>query len=80
MKELWLKYHKSFLLVFGYIVVASVVYGVWFHALFKLWYVDFLVILFIVIVGVICGYFYIRSIDAANKENNMSMTFEKFLK
>ncbi len=66
MKELWKKQYKSILLVIGYIIVAATVYGVWVEALWNLWYVDLLVILAIIALGVTIGYFYIKS--EVNKE------------
>lgn len=72
MKDLWKKQYKNILLVLGYIVVACIVYGVWVHSVWKLWYVDFIVILAILAIGITIGYFYIKS-ELKNEKNNIEI-------
>lgn len=63
MKKLWTTHWKELLIVGAYIVVASLVYGRLFHSLWKLWYVDVIIVLVIVAIGAIIGYFYIKGMD-----------------
>lgn len=69
MKELWKTQYKNILLVIGYIIIAAVVYGIWLHSVLKLWYVDVLVVLAIVAIGITIGYFYIKSEMNKTKNN-----------
>ncbi len=61
MKKLWKNQYKNILLVIGYIIVTSSVYGVWFHSLWHLWFVDVIIVLVIIAIGCVIGYFYIKS-------------------
>lgn len=60
-KDLIKKQWKNLTVVFFYILFASLVYGIWFDSLWHLWYIDFITVLVIVIIGCIIGYFYIKS-------------------
>ena len=51
---------KNLILVLVYIVIASLVYGLWFDSLWHLWFVNLIIIIVIVIIGLIIGYFYIK--------------------
>lgn len=69
MKALFKSQYKNIILVPVYILIASIVYGIWFHSLWGLWYVTLITILTIIIIGVTIGYFYIKS--ELNKEKNI---------
>lgn len=69
MKEIFKNYYKSMILVLAYIIVASTVYGVWFHSIWNLWYVTVLTIVLIVGLGVLIGYFYIKSLIKKNENS-----------
>lgn len=72
MKELWKKQYKNILLVLGYIIVACIVYGVWVHSVWNLWYVDFIVVLAVLAAGITVGYFYIKS-ELKNEKKNIEI-------
>lgn len=60
-KDLIKKQWKNLIIVFFYILFASLVYGIWFDSLWHKWYIDFITVLVIVIIGCVIGYFYIKS-------------------
>ena len=60
MKKLFTDHWKELSIVFVYIVVASLVYVVWFNSLWGLWYVNLITVLAIIAIGVVIGLFYIR--------------------
>ncbi len=68
MKEFIKKYYKDLLLVIAYTGVALAVYIVWFESLWHLWYVDLITAIVILGVGVVIGYFYMKSV--INKDSN----------
>lgn len=70
MKEIIKNNYKKLLLVLAYIVVACMVYGVWFNALWNLWYVTLITIILIVGIGILIGYFYIKP-DIKKNENSI---------
>jgi len=80
MKELWKNEKKNILLVVAYTLVAMTVYCVWFHSLWHLWYVTLLTGLLIIIIGAVCGYFYVKSsirakakLEEENKIKNIEL-------
>lgn len=44
-----------------YTTIASLVYGIWSYSAWHLWYVTFIIVIFIVGIGFVIGYFWIRS-------------------
>ncbi|MBO5711590.1 MAG: hypothetical protein J6R47_02025 [Acholeplasmatales bacterium] len=60
MKEIIKKYYKDILLVVGYTVAATVIYGALFNNIWHIWWVNLITVLVIVIIGVIFGIFYIK--------------------
>lgn len=63
--ELFKNQYKNFILVFCYIVVATVVYVVSAECLWELWYIDVTVGIVVVGIGVFIGYKYIKSEEEA---------------
>ncbi len=70
--EILKKIYKKLILVSCYTLIASLVYGYWFHTLWHLWYVTLLTILGIVAIGAVIGYFYIKNdIKPAQPKENL---------
>ena len=66
--EILKKIYKKLLLVLSYTVIASFVYGYWFHNLWGLWYVTLITIIAIFGIGALIGYFYVRNDLKPNDE------------
>lgn len=62
MKEIIKAHYKDILLVLGYIIVAEMIYITLVEDLWHLWYMNLLVGVGIFIIGIIGGYFYIKSV------------------
>ncbi len=62
MKEIIKAHYKDILLVLGYIIVAEMIYITLVDDLWHLWYINLLVGVGIFIIGIIGGYFYIKSV------------------
>lgn len=61
MKEFIKREYKNLILVFAYIVIANLAYIIWFQDLWGLWYIDLITAIVITALGVLLGYFYIKS-------------------
>lgn len=61
--------YKNLLLVLAYIIIASLVYVIWFNSLWHLWYVNVAVVLVIVVSGCVIGYFFIKSENKIKEES-----------
>lgn len=59
--EILKKQYKNIILVSIYTIVAIAVYTIWAHSVWGLWYVDLIVGFAILAIGVVVGYFYIKS-------------------
>ncbi len=74
MKEILKKQYKNVILVIGYIAATMAVYVVLVHNLcgYK-WYLDLITAFGVLILGLICGYFYIKAEYKAmiEKENKL---------
>lgn len=66
MKEVISKYYKDILLVIGYTVAAALIYGVLFHQIWSLWWVDVITVFVIALIGTISGVFYIKHLIKKN--------------
>lgn len=69
MKEIFKKYYLNILLVLAYIIAGCVVYGVWFNAIWNLWYVTLITIILIIGIGSLIGYFYIKGLIKKNENS-----------
>ncbi|RIA78118.1 hypothetical protein EI71_00430 [Anaeroplasma bactoclasticum] len=63
MKMLLKNHWKELAIVFVYILVACLAYGVWFNSLWHKWYINLITILVIIAIGVVIGFFYIKGMD-----------------
>lgn len=69
MKEIFKKYYFNIIIILAYIIIACLVYGIWFQALWNLWYVTLITIVLIIAVGFVIGYFYIKSLIKKNENS-----------
>lgn len=61
MKDLLKNQYKNVILVISYIVVATTVYTVCADCVFERWYIDLITAIFMISIGIVIGYFYIKS-------------------
>lgn len=75
MKKLIENHWKELAIVFVYILVACLAYGVWFNSLWHKWYINLITILVIIAIGVVIGFFYIKGMDKekAKEEENKAI-------
>ncbi len=71
--EILKKIYKKLLLVIAYTIIASFVYGFWFHSLWHLWYVTLITIVVVFIIGAVIGYFYIKPDLKEEKEEEIKL-------
>lgn len=71
-KEFFKRQYKNLILVAMYLIMANVVYIVWFNDLWHLWYVDVITFLAITALGLFIGYKYILS-----EEKKLNPDFDK---
>lgn len=71
-KEFFKRQYKNLILVAIYLIMANVVYIVWFNDLWHLWYVDVITFLVITALGLFIGYKYILS-----EEKKLNPDFDK---
>lgn len=64
MLEIFKRNYLNILIAFFYTIIATLVYGIWSYSAWHLWYVTFIIVLAILIVGIIIGYFWIKSENA----------------
>ena len=75
MKMLLKNHWKELAIVFVYILVACLAYGVWFNSLWHKWYINLITIIVIIAIGVVIGFFYIKGMDKekAKEEENKAI-------
>ena len=75
MKKLLKNHWKELAIVFVYILVACLAYGVWFNSLWHKWYINLITIIVIIAIGVVIGFFYIKGMDKekAKEEENKAI-------
>lgn len=75
MKKLIENHWKELAIVFVYILVACLAYGVWFNSLWHKWYINLITIIVIIAIGVVIGFFYIKGMDKekAKEEENKAI-------
>ncbi len=73
MKENIKKNYLNIIIAIGYITIADLVYGIWTYDSWHLWWATFLIVLAITAVGVVIGFFWIRSeIENSKKQTETS--------
>ena len=77
MKEMFKRQYKKALLALVYIIMALLVYNIWFDAMWHLWYVNVITSIVIVALGVVIGYFWIKAEDEKTLKESQSKTEEK---
>lgn len=61
MVELIKKNYVNICIASVYTLIACLVYGIWSYSAWELWYVTFIIVLAIVAIGFVIGFFWIRS-------------------
>lgn len=70
MKDIIKSNYKDILLVIGYIIVAEMIYVVLANYLWGKWYINLIVAIIILVIGIVIGIFYVKSVinEKKNKE------------
>lgn len=70
MKDIIKSNYKDILLVIGYIIVAEMIYVVLANYLWAKWYINLIVAIIILVIGIVIGIFYVKSVinEKKNKE------------
>lgn len=71
MLEIFKKNYVNICIVFVYTIIAGLVYGIWSYSAWQLWYVTLIIVLVIVALGVLCGYFWISHELKKQKESSV---------
>ncbi len=70
MKDIIKSNYKDILLVIGYIIVAEMIYVVLANYLWAKWYINLIVAIIILGIGIVIGFYYVKSVinEKKNKE------------
>lgn len=71
MLEIFKKNYVNICIVFVYTLLGSLVYGIWSYSAWHLWYVTLIIILVIIGLGCLCGWFWIGHEIKKQKESSV---------